>query len=688
MNSNGKERSRSCRFRFISCVCLGLAISGGFVSVARAAVLPMADPLAQSSSTPGLSPVILSPGWAIRYVETNDLGSVAFIGGGHYYGDDYLSGGIADGAVLVTSEGIDKFAALGDPVPDRPGRVFAGFASKSLNNHDEIAFVALTLPAGDSTNCLEISWPSNCLLGVNLYSGGHVRGIAQAGDVAPDTGGLTFTGFGWSAQLNDQGMIAFQAGLSGSDGVQVTGGFFLFDGNNTHKIVLTGEDLPQLGLIGELPAPFFFGSDGVLTFCTNGVVAQYADGKFTKVLAAGEPSPGGGTVPEFDQLVSISGNKEGDVVFETHGVPYENSRIYLVRRDGQVNLILAQGDPAPGGGKFSLTYTVYWYHIPVTYLSDLNPQINDAGEVVFVTSVSGGTAAAGIFLYSDGQLSALVVNGEPLPSDPGRMIVLLYDDGYSVYSLLNEISFGPLGEVVFTAYKARDLGDISSIAIFRKDEGSIHSLVVNWDPAPGSGGQFANSFLPFVATNGLGDVVFLSNLSGSSYVRGLFRVSPLSPDVPNAGFEAATKDGLPEHWTTTWTNFGKGSAWDYDTDGRDSLEGNSNLRLEVAPSGGAVFIVSDPIPVSSDADYFLQSRMRYNLSGSSDSVYFTVIQSDSNGNTVGLEETMGVQGDNFWTWQPRRLLFHTTPNAAVIRIRFGLIASTESVVDIDAVGGR
>ncbi len=639
---------------------------------------------AQTAPASGISPVILSSGWPIRDIQTNDLGSVAFIGGGH---DEYSNVGMADGAVLVTGDGIDKFAAVGDPVPDRPGRVFAGFVSKSLNNNDHVAFVALTLPAADSTNCLQIPWPSNCIPGLYLYSDGHVRGIAQPGDVAPDTGGRTFTGFG-SAHLNDQGMIAFTAGIGSNDGVSATGGFFLFDGKNTRKIVMTGENVPQLGLIGNLPGPFFFSSTGVLTFYDGGVVAQYANGEFSKVLTVGDPSPGGGTVPQFDQLVSISGNREGDVVFETRGVPYENSGIYLVRRDGQVNRILAHGDPCPVGGKFSLTYTVYRYHIPVTYLSDLNPQINDAGEVIFVTSVNGGTAAAGIFLHSDGQVRALVVNGEALPSDPSRLILLLYNDGYSVYSLLNTISFGPLGEVVFTAYKARDLADISNIAIFRMDKGTIYPLVVNWDVAPGSGGQFANLFFPFVATNALGDVVFLSNLYGSTYVRGLYRTSLLSPDVPNAGFEASAGDGLPEHWTTSWTNFGNGVGWAYDSGGQDSYEGKSDLRLELAPSGGAVFVVSDPISVSPGTDYLLRCRMRYNLSLPSDSVYFTVIQSDSSGNTVGLNETRGVQGDNFWTWQSKKLLFHTAPNAAVIRIRFGLIATTESYLDVDAVGGR
>jgi hypothetical protein len=567
MNSHGRKGSHFRRFHSFFCACLGFAFSAGLSRTAAAAFLPMSDPPAQSLPTPGLSPVILSDGWAIRDVQTNDLGSVAFVGGGHYYGEDYSSAGVADGVVLVTANGINKLAGIGDPVPDRPGRVFAGFESQALNNHDDVAFVALSLPAGDSSNCLQIPWPSSCVPGLYLYSGGHIRETAVSGGAAPDAGGRSFVWFG-SPQLNDNNMIAFWGYVGVDDMGSIIDGYFLFDGHNTHKIAIRGENSPLLGPIGHLSSDaFFLSSGGTLTFCANGIVAQYAGGKLRKILASGDFIPGGGTVPQFDQLVSISGNREREVVFETRGVPYEKSGLYLLRRDGQVVRILSHGDPTPsifGGGNFSMTYRYRSASLPRTGLSNLNAQINDSGDVLFISSVTGSFTVAGIFLYSGGQIVYLANDGEPIPSNPA----------------------------------------------------------------------------------------------------------------------------LPEHWTTTWTNSGKGEASEYDSSGQDSFEGKIDLRLRVAAAGGAVFVVSDPIPVSDGTDYFLQCRMRYNLSGGSDSVYFTVIQFDGSGNAVGLDETRGVQGDNFWTWQPKRLLIHTASNAAVIRIRFGLIAASESYIDVDAVGGR
>jgi hypothetical protein len=38
-----------------------------------------------------------------------------------------------------------------------------------------------------------------------------------------------------------------------------------------------------------------------------------------------------------------------------------------------------------------------------------------------------------------------------------------------------------------------------------------------------------------------------------------------------------------------------------------------------------------------------------------------------------------------WTWQRKGLVVHTAPDAASIRIRIGLIAATESHLDVDDV---
>jgi hypothetical protein len=79
------------------------------------------------------------------------------------------------------------------------------------------------------------------------------------------------------------------------------------------------------------------------------------------------------------------------------------------------------------------------------------------------------------------------------------------------------------------------------------------------------------------------------------------------------------------------------------------------------------------------------AKMRYNLQSDSDRVYFSIIQSDRSGNTVGFDEITGIRGDNTWTWVPKGMLIRTKPAASSIQIRLGLVASTETYIDVDSV---
>jgi len=141
----------------------------------------------------------------------------------------------------------------------------------------------------------------------------------------------------------------------------------------------------------------------------------------------------------------------------------------------------------------------------------------------------------------------------------------------------------------------------------------------------------------------------------------------------------------PGSWTTFWHNSGSGDAIQYDSSGTDSRNGNNTLRLHVSPGGGSTFALSDPIDALPDTDYRISTRMRYNLTSEGDSVYFSVIQLDDSGSSVGFDEIIGLRGDNHWWWQPWQQIIHTASDAVALRIRFGLMADSESYLDVDAV---
>ena len=83
--------------------------------------------------------------------------------------------------------------------------------------------------------------------------------------------------------------------------------------------------------------------------------------------------------------------------------------------------------------------------------------------------------------------------------------------------------------------------------------------------------------------------------------------------------------------------------------------------------------------------YVVAGKMRYNLNSASDRVYFSVVQSDQSGSTVGFDEVTGIRGDNAWSWVPKGMLIRTKPGASSIRLRLGLVASAETYIDVDSV---
>ena len=98
-----------------------------------------------------------------------------------------------------------------------------------------------------------------------------------------------------------------------------------------------------------------------------------------------------------------------------------------------------------------------------------------------------------------------------------------------------------------------------------------------------------------------------------------------------------------------------------------------------------MFVVSGKIPVDPDTNYRITSQMRYSFESDLDSALLSVTQFDTSGRVVGFDEVAGRKGENFWTWQSKGLIVRTLPSATAIQIRLGLIAASESYLDVDDV---
>lgn len=85
-----------------------------------------------------------------------------------------------------------------------------------------------------------------------------------------------------------------------------------------------------------------------------------------------------------------------------------------------------QTAPGTGGGKFSLFL--------------LRPFINDSGDVVFVTTINGGSTRLGIFLFSNGAVLPVALEGQEAPGTGGGKFTNFFN-----------IAINNVRDVVFTA---------------------------------------------------------------------------------------------------------------------------------------------------------------------------------------------------------------------------------------------
>lgn len=194
-------------------------------------------------------------------------------------------------------------------------------------------------------------------------------------------------------------------------------------------------------------------------------------------VAYGDPAPrtGGGTLgtvaPFFDTTINSSGN----VTFGSTVVGSDrNQGFFTSNSDGSVNAVVIGcgdfggggdttsvcGDPSPIGGKIS---GLFFY----------TPSINDAGDVVFISDVNGGSARRALFVFraATRTLEKVAAPGDPSP----------------IGGVFDSVSPGVIsnsGKVFFLALPTPGSFDSD---LFMWDNGVVTKVAATGDPAPGGG---------------------------------------------------------------------------------------------------------------------------------------------------------------------------------------------------------
>lgn len=140
---------------------------------------------------------------------------------------------------------------------------------------------------------------------------------------------------------------------------------------------------------------------------------QSASGTIVKVAAVGDTSPLGGT---FSAIGPGSINSSGTVVFLATTGSGTTSDIFKWQ-GGSVTKVVAVGDPVPGGGTFTYIGTEALGFADSTWIpGGPVPDLTESGQIAFRGIVSGGLASRGMFV-SDGTTHQWYVKvGETTPA--------------------------------------------------------------------------------------------------------------------------------------------------------------------------------------------------------------------------------------------------------------------------------
>lgn len=238
------------------------------------------------------------------------------------------------------------------------------------------------------------------------------------------------------AIVNDSGSIAF---ISKVQGVLRNQGVFVADSMGLHPIAIGcgdggGSGNPGSGVgdptpIGGTFAGFFGGTAFAPPMNTAGDVLFLCDvdggsspralflyraatQDIIKIAAVGDPSPLGGT---FEALGPGSMNDSQQILFLAWESGTSDKNI-MKWDSGVVTKFAAVGDPAPGGGTFSILGSEWLTFVDGTKIPiGPVPAITNQGDVAFRAHVSGGLAGSGIFFSSGGVHQWYAKEGDSTP---------------------------------------------------------------------------------------------------------------------------------------------------------------------------------------------------------------------------------------------------------------------------------
>src|SRR6267378_249566 len=210
---------------------------------------------------------------------------------GHAAFTAHIAGGRAtEGVFLAGPDGLQAIALAGDDAPGMPGGVLVGFDAPSLDDHDELAFVASVRRGRDTLDVLY------------FWNGRRLQRLVAEGDRLLRIGG-TMDKIGGPA-LNNGGVIAFPAAIFKGPAL---GGIFIAGARDLRLLVGTGDQAPSGAMIlrfservaiddeDGIAFGAYLGKDGI----TREAVLRIGPAGLAEIAVEGALAPGGGRYAGF-----------------------------------------------------------------------------------------------------------------------------------------------------------------------------------------------------------------------------------------------------------------------------------------------------------------------------------------------------------------------------------------------------
>jgi len=304
------------------------------------------------------------------------------------------------GLYQVSEQTISPLLRMSQPAPATNGGLFADLTETPSLRHRLAGQNRLAFPA--------VLVGERASMGVFRISPSTLEAIAVTNQSVPGLTRATFSRF-THAVANASGAVAFTATID-QNGSEQEALVLATPTKSLQVIAVTPQPVPGTNRRFALLATkdFWLNDRGEIAFTAelddvSEALLLYSGGRIRVIARSGQPAPGA-TEETLGTFGSVMINNQGAIVFDSIFSSGEGGGVFVFAQN-QLQAVALTRMPAPGtdGDVFR---------------SFGRPAINDQGEVAFYAR--WGSVGRGIFLFTGGSLTAVLLSGQPLPTDDSK----------------------------------------------------------------------------------------------------------------------------------------------------------------------------------------------------------------------------------------------------------------------------